>query len=125
MFRATRPLWTSSTRALASSGKQLPMRSAHATALRTSRKAIPQTALLIHKTRYATKPPLAQSLTPEEEKAAGQKVLEPHPESVSTESSVRHVIEPAPAQDAEKPVSDGLGHDLVSWASYSFPHAVC
>jgi hypothetical protein len=49
----------------------------------------------------------------EDEKKWGAELLEPHPEAVSTESSVRHVIEPAPAQD-EKDVKESLKQDLVS-----------
>ncbi|KAI0424579.1 hypothetical protein F5Y09DRAFT_134979 [Xylaria sp. FL1042] len=47
----------------------------------------------------------------EEEKKIAQRKLTPHPESVSMESSVRHVYEPSPP-DKERPVPSGIKDDL-------------
>lgn len=113
MFRSTQPLWAGSARALAAS-RQLALRSANVPSLaQNAMIRAPRTTSLIFKTRYATKPSLGESLSPEEEKKAQQQKLESHPDQVSTESSVRHAFEPAPAT-ANKDVADGLGHDIVS-----------
>ncbi|KAI1299896.1 hypothetical protein F5Y03DRAFT_243486 [Xylaria venustula] len=50
---------------------------------------------------------------PEEEKKNAQHKLTPHPESVSTESSVRHVYEPSPPGTA-RPVQTGITDELQS-----------
>ena len=51
---------------------------------------------------------------PEEEKKFGAKKLESNPEAVTTTSSVRQVWEPDSHEEAaEKPVREGIQHDLV------------
>ncbi|KAK8086097.1 hypothetical protein PG994_001071 [Apiospora phragmitis] len=112
MFRSTQPLWAGSARAIAAS-RQLSLRSAtNVPSLAQSATRVPRAGTsLVLKTRYTTKPPLGESLKPEEIKKAAEQKLESHPEQVSTESSVRHAFEPAP-EDAQKDVADGLGHDI-------------
>ncbi|KAK8093550.1 hypothetical protein PG997_000235 [Apiospora hydei] len=114
MFRSTQPLWAGSARAIAAS-RQLGLRSAANVPSLAARSAIraPRASptSLVFKTRYATKSTLGESLSPEEVKKAQSQKLESHPDQVSTESSVRHAIEPAPA-GAQKDVADGLGHDI-------------
>jgi hypothetical protein len=70
---------------------------------------------LIHKAHYASKPPgqIPTGIDREEEKKFGQQKLESNPEEVTTQSSVRQFIERDEKQ-AQKPVTDGLAHDLVS-----------
>ncbi|KAH7021279.1 uncharacterized protein B0I36DRAFT_388018 [Microdochium trichocladiopsis] len=73
---------------------------------------------LPQKASYADKPPpppLQVGRDAEEEKRLGQQKLESDPSAVSTQSSVRHVYEPASPQAesaAKADVSDGLKHDL-------------
>ncbi|KAI0859931.1 hypothetical protein F4860DRAFT_515422 [Xylaria cubensis] len=52
--------------------------------------------LVLQQTSFATKSPngFQQGIDPEEDKKIAQRKLASHPESVSTESSVRHVYEP-------------------------------
>ncbi|KAK8024912.1 hypothetical protein PG990_002735 [Apiospora arundinis] len=112
MFRSTQTMWAGSARAIAAS-RQLSLRSASnvpSLAQNALLKA-PRATSLVFKTRYATKPPLGESLSPEEMKKSQEQKLESHPERVSTESSVRHTFESAPA-GAQKDVADGLGHDI-------------
>ncbi|KAI0121316.1 hypothetical protein BJ170DRAFT_644459 [Xylariales sp. AK1849] len=127
MLRSARPLWTGSTRAFAfqkataASSRQLSRQASQFTAgsspsysSRISRAPVaPQVAPLVHKTRYATKPlgNLQSKANHEEEKKFGERKLEAHPESVTSESSVRHVVEPD-VQPTAKPVGDGIAHDL-------------
>lgn len=112
MLRGTRPLWTGSARALAvprgraAQLASLPM-GRPSTAINAAR-ALP----FSHRTSYATKH-IPNKANAEEEKKWAQQKLEPHPESVSSESSVRHFIEPDQGESGAKPVSDGLSHDLV------------
>ncbi|KAI8944081.1 hypothetical protein F4801DRAFT_572908 [Xylaria longipes] len=69
--------------------------------------------LIARQTSFATKSPngLQLGIDPEEDKKIARRKLTPHPESVSTESSVRHVYEPDPpdhARHVQKGVSDDL-----------------
>ncbi|GAP92278.1 putative mitochondrial inner membrane protein 1 protein [Rosellinia necatrix] len=65
------------------------------------------------KLSFATKPPSAfqQGIDPKEDKKIAQRKLTPHPESVTTESSVCHLYEPE-APDKERPLSEGVTDDL-------------
>lgn len=85
----------------------------HVLALRSVANATP--ARFSRKAPYATKSPngFQQGIDTEEEKKIAQRKLTPHPESVSTESSVRHVFEPSPPGKAA-PVRSSISDDLVS-----------
>ena len=63
----------------------------------------------------STKPPLQPTKIDKElEKKAAQRLLEPRPDEVSTESTVRHVIEESQAPpEGEPDVMVGLKSDLV------------
>ncbi|KAI1120877.1 hypothetical protein F5Y10DRAFT_257546 [Nemania abortiva] len=67
----------------------------------------------VQQTYFATKPPkgFQQGIDTEEERKIAQRKLTPHPESVTTGSSVRHLYEPS-APDKERPVGDGVKDDL-------------
>lgn len=115
MLRTARPLWSTSARGVAFKGPATLIsrtRTAQVGSVSQPRLDSPSTTRkplsLIHKTYYATKP-----ANPEEEKKWGEAKLKPHPESVSTESSVRHLMEPDQASGSAKPVSEGISHDLV------------
>ncbi|KAK7755823.1 hypothetical protein SLS62_002108 [Diatrype stigma] len=121
MLRSTRPLLSSSTRAIASQNASTPslrrLPFGTTTANRPARRATPPDKLppLAEKTRHyaTTKPPptMPNKRDPEEEKKFGAQKLQADPSAVSTESSVRHAFEPADP-NAAQPVSDGLAHDL-------------
>lgn len=74
-------------------------------------------------TSFATKPSggFQQGIDTEEEKKIAQRKLTPHPESVTTESSVRHLYEPS-APDKQRPMQEGVAHDLVCNACLEIPH---
>lgn len=115
MLRTARPLWATSARGFATKGPATFVsrtRTAQVGSASQPRLDSPSTTRkplsLVHKTYYATKP-----ANPEEEKKWGEAKLKPHPESVSTESSVRHLMEPDQAGGSAKPVSEGISHDLV------------
>ncbi|KAK9423418.1 hypothetical protein SUNI508_04312 [Seiridium unicorne] len=123
MLRTTRPLWTSSTRAILSDGPNTTAsrrQAAQWTSLSKSRipnRSLPSRILpLTHRTSYATKTKplgnLQSKANPDEEKKWAESKLEPHPESVSTDSSVRHFLELPNQNDNAPPVSDGVAHDL-------------
>lgn len=114
MLRTARPLWATSARGFATKGPATFVsrtRTAQVGSASQPRLDSPSTTRkplsLVHKTYYATKP-----ANPEEEKKWGEAKLKPHPESVSTESSVRHLMEPDQAGGSAKPVSEGISHDL-------------
>ncbi|KAI0099142.1 hypothetical protein GGR51DRAFT_402103 [Nemania sp. FL0031] len=67
----------------------------------------------ILQTCFATKSPsgFQKGADPEEEKKIAQRKLTPHPESVTTGSSVRHLYEPS-APDKERPVGESVTDDL-------------
>ncbi|KAI1492226.1 hypothetical protein F5X96DRAFT_627849 [Biscogniauxia mediterranea] len=118
MLRSTRTLLSSSSRALttASSLYRLPIRSVTAAPIADSlvqRAALPRLSPLISKARYATKSPsgLQLGIDPEEDKKLAQRKLKVHPETVTTESTVRHVFESDGALP-EKPISEGVKSDL-------------
>ncbi|KAI1636652.1 hypothetical protein F4809DRAFT_608407 [Biscogniauxia mediterranea] len=118
MLRSTRTLLSSSSRALttASSLYRLPIRSVTAAPIADSlvqRAALPRLSPLISKARYATKSPsgLQLGIDPEEDKKLAQRKLKVHPETVTTESTVRHVFESDGALP-EKPISEGVKADL-------------
>ncbi|KAI0535906.1 hypothetical protein GGR58DRAFT_420158 [Xylaria digitata] len=69
--------------------------------------------LAAQQTFFATKPPsgFQRGIDTEEERRIGQRKLEPHPESVTTESSVRHLYEPSPPGQ-ERPVGESVTDDL-------------
>ncbi|KAH6640080.1 hypothetical protein BKA67DRAFT_141356 [Truncatella angustata] len=127
MLRSTRPLWTSSTRTLLSQNAATTTSRLQASQLTSiSRSRTPNASTtarvlpLIHKTSYATKH-VQDKEDPEEVKKWAEEKLEPHPEAVSSESSVRHFSDflepsqrPANKDDpaAAPPVKDGVAHDL-------------
>ncbi|KAI3320563.1 hypothetical protein HD806DRAFT_505515 [Xylariaceae sp. AK1471] len=78
--------------------------------------AVPaQLPVLIQRAFFATKSPngFQQGINSEEDKKVAQRKLTPHPESVTTESSVRHLYEPVePDKDNERPVTEGVKDDL-------------
>ncbi|KAI0966088.1 hypothetical protein F4678DRAFT_450768 [Xylaria arbuscula] len=78
-----------------------------------NRQATPaRLPLATQQIRFVTKKNGFQiGIDPEEEKKNAQHKLTPHPESVSTESSVRHVYEPSPPGTA-RPVQAGITDDL-------------
>ncbi|KAH9886352.1 hypothetical protein F4778DRAFT_758712 [Xylariomycetidae sp. FL2044] len=125
MFRATRPILTSSSRAAISRNapisalRQTPGRSA-STFMKTnlaqksvSRPLPSQLLPFIQKNHYVTKSPsgFPQGIDPEDEKRAAQQKLERHPESVTADSSVRHLYEPR-SPDEVRPVKEGVKDDL-------------
>ncbi|KAK6197197.1 hypothetical protein LQW54_010853 [Pestalotiopsis sp. IQ-011] len=119
MLRTARPLWSTSARGFAFKGPATLVsrtRTAQVGSATQPRLDSPSTTRkplsLIHKTYYVTKP-----ANPEEEKKWGEAKLKPHPESVSTESSVRHLMEPDQASGSAKPVSEGISHDLFAMTS--------
>lgn len=71
-------------------------------------------SVIVPWTSFATKTPngFQQGIDTEEEKKLAQRKLTPHPESVTTESSVRHIYEPS-APDQERPPKEALADDLV------------
>ncbi|ETS80938.1 hypothetical protein PFICI_08467 [Pestalotiopsis fici W106-1] len=114
MLRSSRTLWTSSARSLVSKDPSTITPRPLATRARSlyqshlpRRLADPKPLYLVHKTYFATKP-----ANPEEEKKWGQEKLKPHPESVSTESSVRQFLEPDQSRSSAQPVQEGIAHDL-------------
>jgi hypothetical protein len=72
---------------------------------------------ILQQTSFATKSPkgFQQGIDTEEEQKIAQRKLTPHPESVTTESSVRHLYEPS-APDEERPVGESVTDDLVGIA---------
>ncbi|KAI1164526.1 hypothetical protein F5B18DRAFT_670838 [Nemania serpens] len=70
-------------------------------------------SVIVPWTSFATKTPngFQQGIDTEEEKKLAQRKLTPHPESVTTESSVRHIYEPS-APDQERPPKEALADDL-------------
>ncbi|KAI0018262.1 hypothetical protein F4780DRAFT_533229 [Xylariomycetidae sp. FL0641] len=124
MLRSTRPLLASSSRAITaqkhaiSSLRSLPSKSSTAPRITSpiaSKIALPRASSLIQRTGYATKSPsgLQAGIDPEEEKKVAQRKLKADPETVSTESSVRHMYEPQ-TEATEKPVGEGVKEDLES-----------
>lgn len=115
MLRSGRSLWATSARGVVAKPPSTPS-SRPSTALFSSlsKSRLPRQLTstkplsLVHKTYYASKP-----ANPEEEKKWAEAKLEPHPESVSTESSVRHFLEPNQSGSSAKPVQEGIAHDLV------------
>ncbi|GAW22150.1 hypothetical protein ANO14919_116850 [Xylariales sp. No.14919] len=86
----------------------------HVAATRVVSRAVPaRLPSITQQTSFATKTPkgFQQGIDPEEEQKIAQRKLKPHPESVTTESSVRHVFEPSPPGQ-ERPVQQGVSHDL-------------
>ncbi|KAF7518906.1 hypothetical protein G7054_g13284 [Neopestalotiopsis clavispora] len=114
MLRSGRSLWATSARGVVAKPPSTPS-SRPSTALFSSlsKSRLPRQLTstkplsLVHKTYYASKP-----ANPEEEKKWAEAKLEPHPESVSTESSVRHFLEPNQSGSSAKPVQEGIAHDL-------------
>ncbi|KAI0596931.1 hypothetical protein F4775DRAFT_562538 [Biscogniauxia sp. FL1348] len=126
MLRSTRTLLTSSSRVLTttttspklpiSSLCRLPKRAVTTAPIIDSlaqRTAIPQLSPLTPNARYATKSPsgLQLGIDPEEDKKLAQRKLKVHPETVTTESTVRHVFE-SDGTPPEKPISEGVKSDL-------------
>ncbi|KAI1841798.1 hypothetical protein JX265_009407 [Neoarthrinium moseri] len=127
MLRSTRPLLAGSTRAVArqrittTPSRQAQRHAAYFTSPPSPRIAasLPIASRILpvtHKTAYATKPPgqMQSGRDPEEEKKWAEQKLKPHPESVSSESSVRHLLETGkekPRSEAT-PVAEGIKHDL-------------
>ncbi|KAH8647290.1 hypothetical protein BX600DRAFT_503436 [Xylariales sp. PMI_506] len=119
MLRTTRPLWASSVRAIGNGrtpilpARALPRLATLAIAPSASSR-IPVTSrvgTLILRAQYATghtgKP------TPEEQKKILESKLEANPEAVTTQSSVRHLIEPSQSPSGTDPsIGGGLKHDL-------------
>lgn len=71
----------------------------------------------------STKPPLQQAKIDKEfEKATAQKKLEPRPDEVTVDSTVRHVIEESQAPPESQPdVMEGLKSDLVRPSALILP----
>lgn len=131
MLRSTRPLLASSSRAIASqkssvsSLQRWPLQPAASAAKLNAEATRPrslrptQLSPLVApgvQRWHATKPPprMQSARDPEEEKKFGAKKLESNPEAVTTTSSVRQVWEPDSREEAaEKPVREGIQHDLV------------
>ncbi|KAI8625070.1 hypothetical protein F5Y19DRAFT_451544 [Xylariaceae sp. FL1651] len=122
MLRTTRSILAGSSKVIAAPRhsisllRRLPVAAPnhHAGDTRIVAKAIPsQLTFIMQRAPFATKPPggLQQGIDPEEDKRVAQRKLTPHPESVTTESSVRHVYEPA-EPGKERPVSEGVKDDL-------------
>jgi hypothetical protein len=94
---------------------------------RIAPKTVPaRLPVLLQWNAFATKSPngFQQGIDAKEDEKVAQRKLTPHPESVTTDSSVRHFYEPAePTNDNERPVSEGVKDDLVSNAYNSTsPH---
>ncbi|KAI1324410.1 hypothetical protein F5Y16DRAFT_381122 [Xylariaceae sp. FL0255] len=71
-------------------------------------------ALSIQRARYASKPPHTlqqQGIDPEQDRKIGERKLAAHPESVTTQSSVRHLYEPDSKRE-HPPVHEGVKDDL-------------
>lgn len=72
------------------------------------------------KTGYATKPPVQPTqIDRDQEREISKRKIQPHPELVSTKSTVRQVIEPVEgtaksAKDDEQDVMRDVKSDLVS-----------
>ncbi|KAI1733916.1 hypothetical protein F4680DRAFT_440026 [Xylaria scruposa] len=70
-------------------------------------------SLVLQQTSFATKSPngFQQGIDPEEDKKIAQRKLASHPESVTTESSVRHVYEPD-SPGRVRHATEGVSDDL-------------
>ncbi|KAI0466098.1 hypothetical protein F4859DRAFT_498820 [Xylaria cf. heliscus] len=92
-----------------------PNRHTVATKRRVSKAVPARLSTTTQQTSFATKSPsgFQQGIDPEEDKKVAQRKLTPHPESVTTESSVRHVYEPD-SPDHARPVQEGISDDLVT-----------
>ncbi|KAI1260819.1 hypothetical protein F5Y18DRAFT_241950 [Xylariaceae sp. FL1019] len=104
-------LLSSSTRAIATSrhaihSSRLPI----AAALRRP-SASSATSRFAQRNQLAAKSTLQQGINPEEDKKAAEHIIQPNPE-VSSESTVRHVYEPAKKGETAKPVGEGVKDDL-------------
>jgi hypothetical protein len=131
MLRSTQPLLTSSARALGANRAHLGLsqllssraRNLSAIADSAARRSLVTSDRfdVAQKLRYATKSPsgLQQGIDLEEESKFRKQKLEQHPESVTTESSVRHAYEPDNTP-SEKPVKDGVMDDLVCLLSWTW-----
>ncbi|KAH7148280.1 hypothetical protein EDB81DRAFT_882713 [Dactylonectria macrodidyma] len=69
-------------------------------------------ALFASKPPNLVPPPPNQTITPEHEKKVAQEKLKSDPSAVTTESSVRHVIEESQAPDDNIDMSASLRHDI-------------
>ncbi|KAI0454218.1 hypothetical protein F5B21DRAFT_476244 [Xylaria acuta] len=93
--------------------KAAPSRHVVATTRRAPKAVSARLPLILQQTSFATKSPngFQQGIDPEEDKKIAQRKLTPHPESVTTESSVRHVYEPD-SPDQARPVKKGISDDV-------------
>ena len=124
MLRTTRPLLNSAQR-LALAGRAAPhvrpaalSGSPTNTLRRLSQQKVGASSAipLAFRAGYSTKLPLQPNKRDKEfEKEVAQKIIQPRPDEVSAESSVRHVIEDsqAPPPDSDADVAQGLKGDLV------------
>ncbi|KAI0515155.1 hypothetical protein F5B22DRAFT_204536 [Xylaria bambusicola] len=87
----------------------------NAIATRNGPRAVPaRLSLAAQRASFATKPPdnpFQEGIDPEEDRKIAQRKLTPHPESVTMDSSVRHIYEPSPPGKAA-PAKSGLTDDL-------------
>ncbi|KAI5920870.1 hypothetical protein F4810DRAFT_393754 [Camillea tinctor] len=124
MLCSTRQILSSSSRVLTGTSQiphipslyRLPIRTATVppvTNLLDQRSALSPVSPLIQRARYVTKSPsgLQLGIDPEEDKKVAQRKLKVHPETVTTQSTVRRVFE-SDGSLPEKPISEGVKSDL-------------
>ncbi|KAI0483960.1 hypothetical protein GGR56DRAFT_1669 [Xylariaceae sp. FL0804] len=124
MLRTTRPFLASSSRAIATWRqptllRRLPAQSAADNSLIAeslpSRAVLAQLSPIIHRSRYATKSAsgMQVGIDPEEDEKLRKRKLKATPESVSEDSTVRHINElQRPSSSEAKPVKEGVKEDL-------------
>ncbi|KAI1108200.1 hypothetical protein F5Y14DRAFT_100681 [Nemania sp. NC0429] len=112
---STRCVLQTSSRAVFAPKRHIPILAPNRCAAnpRIPRAVSAHPAVIVPWTSFATKTPTGfqRGIDTEEEKKLAQRKLAPHPESVTTESSVRHLYEPS-APDRERPPRDALADDL-------------
>ncbi|KAI1343748.1 hypothetical protein F5Y15DRAFT_367831 [Xylariaceae sp. FL0016] len=117
MLRSARPIFTSSSRAIAIPRQPTSSLRALSTINASNRVLANRPALhllpTISKSQYATKSPggFQVGVDPEEDKKLAQRKLKVHPESVTSDSTTRQFYEPE-KQAKEKPVHEGVKADL-------------
>lgn len=125
---STRSLLQASSRATYAPKRHLPMLGL---SRRVANPHIPRAvsahpSIITPWTSFATKTPngFQKGIDTEEEKKLAQRKLTPHPESVTTQSSVRHLYEPS-APDQERPPRETLVDELVGMGRSPTSCLVC
>lgn len=117
-----------SSRAISAPKRYLPITALNRSVVnpRIPRAVSAHPSVIVPWTSFATKTPngFQLGIDTEEEKKIAQRKLTPHPESVTTESTVRHLYEPS-APDQERPPRDALADDLVGMNGSPISYLVC